>query len=273
MRITDFQISTLNSLRCIRINEEDSILREVENFSNPQNIQLENTIKGSAFQEDSDGGIAYYVVLSPENDIFAYFSLKCGLLFDKHGDLEIIDSKKKLIQLINKRKLLSERSELADEIKKELDKQIESIKDNLKSWIEIDENDSKHKRVAKTYSGIEICHFCVNENARDKWDALGLPEKNRQGVTIFWNKIVPIVLKIKESVGLEYIYLFAADSSSDEILINYYVDRMNFKRYEDVFAALPVYDFGCTLLCQPVDSLIEASKDFYNDFNPDSDTI
>ena len=33
------------------------------------------------------------------------------------------------------------------------------------------------------------------------------------------------------------------------------------------------HDFGCTLLCQPVDSLIEASKDFYNDFNPDSDTI
>lgn len=79
MRITDFQIATLNSLRCVRINEEDSILREVENFSNPQNIQLENTIKGCAFQEDSDGGIAYYAVLSPENDIFAYFSLKCGL--------------------------------------------------------------------------------------------------------------------------------------------------------------------------------------------------
>lgn len=273
MKITDSQLEILNSLRCIRINDEEYIIREVENFSNSKNLQLENTIKNNAFQDDLDGGTAYYVVLSPENEIYAYFSLKCGLLFDKHGDLEIIDSKKKLSQLISKRKLLFDQSKLADDIKSELDKQIESLKGNLRRWIEIDEKDSRHKRVAKTYSGIEICHFCVNEKSRDSWNDLGLPEKNRQGVTIFWNKIVPIILEIKKSVGLEFIYLFAADSSSDEILVNYYINKMNFGRYEDVFAALPVYDFGCTFLCQSVNSLIKASDDFYNDFNPEPDAI
>ena len=120
-----------------------------------------------------------------KKEILAYFSLKCGLLFDKHGDLEIIDSKKKLSQLLSKRKLLTGNESLASELKTDLDKEILSIKEKLRHWIEIDENDSIHKRVAHTL----------------------------------------------------------------------------------------IYDFGCTLLCQKVDSLGSGQEKFYNEFNPDLNAI
>ena len=70
-------------------------------------------------------------------------------------------------------------------LKTDLDKEILSIKEKLRHWIEIDENDSIHKRVAHT----------------------------------------------------------------------------------------PIYDFGCTLLCQKVDSLGSGQEKFYNEFNPDLNAI
>jgi len=271
--ITTSQLDSLQSLECLRICADDSILRDIEKFENFKNQALVAKIQGTAFDEDASGETAYYVIRSKEGKIFAYFSIKCGLLFDKHGDLEIIDSKKKLSVLLQKRKLLPEDQELSIYLRQSLDKEIASLKDSLQRWIQIDEKDLVHKRVARTYSGIEICHFCVNDSAREVWGKMGFSERNRPGVTLFWNNIVPIVLSLSERVGIKFLYLFAADSSEERILVNYYKSRMHFEQKDEVFAALPVYDFGCTLLYQHVADLEKGRIAFFNDFNPDTDAI
>ena len=185
MRITEQQLNWLDGLSCVRLKSDDTHLREVENFVSCKNSGLQEMIQGNAFKEDEKGNTAFYIIKSRCGEILAYFSLKCGLLFDKHGDLEIIDSKKKLSQLLSKRKLLTGNEALASELKTELDREILSLKEQLRQWIEIDENDSIHKRVAHT----------------------------------------------------------------------------------------PIYDFGCTLLCQKVDSLGSGQEKFYNEFNPDLNAI
>lgn len=271
--ITSLQKQTLKSLECLRINSDEKILRDIDNFDNFKNSALVERIQGPAFDEDASGETAYYIIRSADGEIFAYFSIKCGLLFDKHGDLEIIDSKKKLGVLLQKRKLLSDNQDLRKNIKESLDNEIALIKDSLKRWIQIDENDAVHKRVAKTYSGIEICHFCVNDNSREAWNKLGFSDRNRQGVTLFWNNIVPKILELSEEVGIQFLYLFAADDTPERILVNYYKSCMNFEQKDDVFAALPVYDFGCTLLLQNISKLEEGKKAFFNDFNPEADAI
>lgn len=273
MRITEQQLNWLNDLLCVRLKSEESHLRDVGNFVSRKNSGLQEIIQGNAFNEDEKGNTAFYIIKSQCGVILAYFSLKCGLLFDKHGDLEIIDSKKKLSQLLSKRKLLTENEALANELKTDLEKEILIIKEKLQHLIEIEENDSVHKRVAHTYGGVEICHFCVNDNARYLWHEMGMPENSRLGVSIFWNKIVPLILQLKKTVGLEYVYLFAADTTADQTLVNYYENKMAFQQMDNVFAALPIYDFGCTLLCQKVNSLGSGQVNFYNEFNPDLNAI
>lgn len=83
MKITAEQKAVLKSFHCIRLSKADDIdiLRLVDNFSNSRNENLENYIKNEAFEQDSSGNVACYVVIDDENDILCYFALKSGLLF------------------------------------------------------------------------------------------------------------------------------------------------------------------------------------------------
>ena len=105
-RITPQQREILEGLTCERLSSNDCNLREVEDFHNPLNEILVGTIQGEAFEEDEKKGIAYYLVKDEEGRILCYFSLKAGLLFDKHGDLEILQSKKALNILVKKKQAL-----------------------------------------------------------------------------------------------------------------------------------------------------------------------
>lgn len=72
MKITQEQESILNSLTCERLSENDNNLRAVESFSNWRNENLAETLKDTAFQEDAEGNIAYYVVKHPNGNILFY---------------------------------------------------------------------------------------------------------------------------------------------------------------------------------------------------------
>ena len=65
-------------------------------------------------------------------------------------------------------------------------------------------------RVASIFSAIELNLLGVNEDAREYWKSLGLPQK--MGETLFWSIIVPKLEGIINEVGSKYLYLFAAEN-------------------------------------------------------------
>lgn len=268
--ITPEQKQYLENLICERISSNERNLRIVEGFRNTQNPHLVDTIQNEANTQDENGEIAYYVVKHKEHadTILCYFSLKSGILFNQMGELELLEAKKKFNSLIkHKQSLHSESSHEFEILQKDIDKEIARLKSFLTKNFSLYKEDEKHKRVAKTYSAIEIMHFCVNENARKIWNNHLMGEKNRIGLTIFWSHIVPIILKISKYMGLKYLYLFAADETVDQKLINHYITFMNFEHKKDLYTALPIYDFGCTLLIQEIENLKSKQDEFFEYFN------
>ena len=90
----------------------------------------------------------------------------------------------------------------------------------------------------------------------------------RLGSIIFWKFIIPQVKYLLEIVGCEYIFLFAADLSEDESLVNYYRE-LGFTDSLVHHVAIPLYDLACKFMYQETNQLIEKQKKFFEDFNPD----
>lgn len=266
--ITSIQKRYIDSLVCERISVDPENLRYVEYFHNFKNPQLAKILQNEAYEQDENGEIAFYIIKDPQfpDIILCYFSLKTGILFDKIGELELLEAKKKLHYLVKRKKSLSPSSAL-DLIGQDIDREISKLKLFLKRRFELSHDDDEHKRVAKTYSAIELTHFCVNENARNIWNIQLLGNRNRIGLTVFWSKVVPAILSAAQFIGLKYVYLFAADESEDEKLINHYISFMSFERNMKLYTALPIYDFGCTLLIQNIESLKNNRRSFFNEFN------
>jgi hypothetical protein len=74
-------------------------------------------------------------------------------------------------------------------------------------------------------------------------------------------------------VGCEFVFLFAADLTSDEHLVNYYRTYMQFDASAEHGAAVPLYDLTCKMMSRKTESLRKDREDFYNHFNPDEDEI
>ena len=90
----------------------------------------------------------------------------------------------------------------------------------------------------------------------------------RLGSIIFWKFIIPQVKCLLEIVGCEYIFLFAADLSEDESLVNYYRE-LGFTDSLVHHVAIPLYDLACKFMHQETNQLIEKQKRFFENFNPD----
>lgn len=82
------------------------------------------------------------------------------------------------------------------------------------------------------------------------------------GAYIFHSEIYPIVQLVKEYVGCQFLYLFAADSSVDNSLIRYYRDVLGFSTLDDydkritndqeVIPIMPYYDYQCKFMFMPL---------------------
>ena len=88
MRITDKQQELLDSLVCERLSSRNENLRLVGCFCNARNDKLEHILKGEVCEEDEAGNIAYYLIKNKDGRILFYFSLKCGMLYDKYSEGE-----------------------------------------------------------------------------------------------------------------------------------------------------------------------------------------
>lgn len=231
MRITIEQQKIIDRLRCERLSSDPENMRLVDGFFNRRNNSIAQTLLNEAFKEDEDKIVAYYVVKDPCDNILFYFSLKCGQLYDEFIEGERLKMLSRFYELVVKRQ---RDSNLSDDDRKELEQivellrskkglQREQVADVLhKNVSDIDINKlfrpGQHN-VGKTYSGVELMHFCANDQFHDEWP---LKDVKPLGAVIFWQFVVPQVINIMEIVGCEYLFLFAADLTDDEYLVNYY---------------------------------------------------
>jgi predicted house-cleaning noncanonical NTP pyrophosphatase (MazG superfamily) len=284
MKIRKDQLGILESLRCERLSSDRSNLYAVENFSNSINDDIALTLRNEAFKEDESNSIAYYVVKHPNDQILFFFSLKCGLLFDHFINPELLKQLQKLAEELND---ISDDKSLTPQQRRDVTDVMEKIRANKgvtkddihklrQQKLDILEELEKEfntdiARVGKTFSGIELVHFCSNTEADDSWENFGFPQL--RGTIIFWYFVVPMVMEAIKYVGSQYLFLFAADRSKDEKLVRYYEDQLNFTRPDELATAKPFYDFTCRFMCHDISSLEIERKDFFDNFNPDTESV
>lgn len=283
MRITKEQQEILDSLVCERLSRNPANMREIDQFFNSKNDKLVERLLNEAYSEDEGDKIAYYLVKDKEGHILFYFSLKCGQLYDKHLDFDLFKLLGELYDGLLKMKsepdITPEDSLAIDKILEEIRSRKGVLKEDLKKITKKNRSIEDFEKVFKddadkvgaTFSGIEIVQFCSNEDCLDYWKNYGINQK--LGVVVFWQFIVPIIIKIKEWIGCEYLFLFAADDSEDENLVNYYKSWLKFESSNERSAATPVYDLTCKFLYQETCSLEEKRDAFFKNFNPDEDAV
>lgn len=285
MQITEEQQQILNSLVCERLSSNENNLRLVDTFCNIRNGSLEHTLKNEAYEEDEAGNIAYYLIKDKDENILFYFSIKCGILYDLFGEKEklrkINDLFLFLVELEKNPSSTKEDKETIASIlesirtrkglvKKELSK-ISHIKKNQIIEDLAKESEDNLKRVGKTFAGVEIVHFCANDNYRPSWEKLNI--KQKMGTVVFWHFLIPKICELRKIVGCEYLFLFAADLTPDELLVNYYKSNLGFKDSNEYGTAIPLYDYACKFMHQELKDIEERRNNFYLEFNPDEESI
>lgn len=276
MKITENQKHIIDSLVCERLCCNPANRAVVKNFCNQRNDGIARTLREKAWDEDREGAIAYYVVKSTTGEVLFFFSLKCGGLHYPldNGYCDLFEKISKILK-----KLSEDGTDVAEKDSAKL--MIEKIrsgfglsKDDVLQLLkkekmerEIELENGNINRVGFTHSGVELVHFCENDCAKEFWKGLNFPHS--LGVVVFWAKVVPIVLSVMESVGCKYLFLFAADTSSNGRLINYYRNRLHFEIPNDIGTSKPLYDLCCKFMCQETKGLKKDAEQFFNEFNLD----
>jgi hypothetical protein len=119
-------------------------------------------------------------------------------------------------------------------------------------------------RTKQTFAAVELVHFCYHKPAKDQWETLGMSRS--LGKNMFWHFIEPIIRDIRDLVGCEYIYLFAADKNKNGRLTKYYRE-LGFDFRDDINVTKPAYDFCCYFMCQDVSSLRTRKNEFFREYN------
>lgn len=288
MRITDIQHSLLAGLECVRLSSSEAHKELIDLIANKRNAGLVKYLRAKGWQEDVDGSTAFYVVKDSGGEILLFFSLKCGALF-RHLDEKQIKEQKQFYELA-KQVILSPESEKDKEIAtlildkfrrsgfisdndKRVLKKLKSAKGKLAEVLNAISDDRQRDpnehiiRVSSTHSGVELVHLCANDNVRAKWDTFGFPHS--LGKVMFWKFVIPIVEEVRKLVGCKYLFLFAADSTEDFSLVNYYEVDLHFERPNHIGTSKPQYDFNCVFMCQEIDRLVRERILFFENFNPD----
>lgn len=283
MRISIEQQCLIDGLWCERLSANSDNLRQVDEFFCRRNDTLAETLRNEAFEEDETGATAYYLVKDGKDGrILFYFSLKTGVLYDQHIDENSIKIVKKINLFVQE--IVSQSDLTSDQMKavghflekvrthqgvsiedlKLLPKKNESLFEELEA-----ELNHEITHVGKTYSGIEMVHFCKNNACDDVIREMGLPRNF--GEVVFWKFVVPKILEAREGIGIQYFFLFAADMSKESKLIHYYSDFLHFKVDDKRTTVMPVYDFACRFMYQPASDLKRYAEMFWDDFNPDDE--
>lgn len=279
-RITSQQRAYLDSLICQRISDDPANRAVIDKFVNYRNENLPYALK-SGWNQDKKDKIAYYIVKEPGEDgePLLFFSLKCGeivvpfnreklriameqsqaLLDAAYG----LDAPEWAMNIVEKRKV--------DGIlppKKIREMRLRHSR-NLEKWKlyteEIRVEGENIVRTKHTMAGVELVHLCIHTPARKRWEEMGMNSQG-MGKTLFWQFVVPVIQQVRNLVGCEYLYLFAADFHKKGHLVNFY-KAQGFEIREDLTVSKPEYDFCCYFMCQKVTALRNRRNEFFRNYN------
>ena len=288
MKITKKQENFLSTLTCQRLSDDLANKKLLKDFECSRNPELAAYLRHYGWEEDTAGTTTFYVVKNKENKILLYFSLKCGALFEplNEGELRLaIRRYRGILDDIYDKHM----GEASDETLAELErlqilygKNLNLLEQHLNSQIhnkneklrdlEEDRQETPNdwvSRVMHTYPAVEIVHFVANDEAKAFWikakRKTGI--KKSMGEVLFWHFVAPVLCSVQNTLGCEYVYLFAADDSDDRTLVNYYQVALNFEQPENIGANKPRYDFTCEFLCQDLSDLRRRRRYYFDHFN------
>lgn len=198
----------------------------IKSFKAPEKgFKLGEYLREKAWTDDLEGETKVYLIKDDEGFLVAFFSIKCGLLYDSHEYEKLRGDELEFVNLVleqyemnlpDKGDIIQSYydcyEQIADERK---DKLIEIAFQRYDDSEEVrtSKDGSSMKRVHETFSAIEIAHFCKNDCYEYNID-------NMIGVSLgsglFWEKIIPKIKEAISIVGCKYRYLFAADNSDFE---------------------------------------------------------
>ena len=289
MRITQEQEAVLAGFTCQRLTSDATNKDRIKGFSSAKGSPLVAYLQHKAWEEDSAGSTAYYVIKNADGLILLFFSLKCGALFDPLDETELRSRIARFNELLAAMQVAdggedgegkAEAMELIERIRSGINMPFDQFRKGIKMSVKHDtqmlqeadadraqERNEKIVRVGKTYPGVELVHFCSNDNAKDYWRSFGFCHP--MGEVLFWYYIAPIIFDIQALVGCQYVFLFAADASPDGDLVNYYEIALKFLQPDDVGTNKPRYDFCCEFMCQTVNDLRQNQHSYFEYFNPD----
>lgn len=297
MEITKEQKEQLDSFTCERLSACEDGQESVELFESEKGALLVGYLKDRGATEDGNGESAFYLIRNRDKLPLLFFSLKCGSLFlpfDIEEHEQRAQQASELLRMLNEPRdesnerqnaLYSQLNEIAIKSNTDLSKTVKQTKLRLTreygnakkraSYYRQDEaRDSENPilRVGETMSGVELMHFCANDRARQYWRSLGIPHP--MGEVLFWYYIIPTIRKIQRLAGCRYLYLFAADSTEDRSLINYYNVALKFEKPSGMIGTnKPFYDFCCEFMAQEINKYVDAEMAYYQHFNLDPDEI
>ena len=292
MRITSEQIEIIKSFVCERLTSNPQNERLIMGFTCERGPGLVAPLKLNGWKQDTEGETAYYLIKTPAGRPCMFFSLKAGALFTPLDEEEEMRKRVEIAKMVidvlsrpeedeQRRKIVDSMGEMDPEIR---DRNIEAFigfeerrkRESVSILRQLNYDKSREtnqhiQRVKETLSGIELTHFCTDDNEKKIWKQykFNFP----LGAVMFWSKIVPIVIGIQARIGCQNLFLFAADDTQDGVLINYYQETLKFQMVNHVGTTKPRYDFGCSFMSQPINQLRLHQWNFFEHFNPDPDDI
>lgn len=296
MKITKKQEEFLGTLTCQRLSDDPANQKRLKRFHCDRNRRLAAYLRHYGWEEDTAGITTFYVVKNKRNKILMYFSLKCGALFEPLNEEELRSAIERyrgiLENILDKQLGMAEEKTLAELERLQIlfGKDLSLLEEHLRSEIrgktgklkelEEDRQEAPNEwvsRVMHTYPAVEIVHFAVNDDARAFWKKAKIKYgiKKPLGEVLFWHFVAPVLCSVQNTLGCEYVYLFAADKSEDRTLVNYYQVALNFEQPENIGANKPRYDFACEFLCQDLSDLRRRRRYYFDHFNlrPDEAAI
>ena len=245
-------------------------------------FRLGEYLHEKAWMDDLEGETKVYLIKDDKGFLVAFFSVKCGLLYDSHEYEKLKGDELEFVNLIveqyemnlpDKKDTIRAYYEYYDQIVGERkDKLMEIAFQRVDDTEEVRTSKDGNfiKRVHETYSAIEIGHFCKNvhyEYDIDDMQGVSL------GAGLFWKKIIPKVQEAITVVGCRYLYLFAADNSDYEetrSLIRYYKDDFKFDELQDLMIIKPDYDRRCQAMIQDVAEIERDEYTFWARYKKDN---
>lgn len=291
MRITEDQKRIIDSFSCERLSSNPDNKNLIQSFHSVRGNSLVAYMCNIGWQEDIEGRTAFYLVKSEDGMPCLFFALKCGGLFKPLNEDEIqkdINSATKFLYLLlddseenqGHMQLIQNLEEFRRSQNIPLEDVVNGLAKNAKielskhkRTLQLIEGDKRREgtrpiqRVSTSLPGVEITHFCTNDDAKSMWKTYGF--RYPMGQVFFWKFIVPKFIELQSIVGCQFAYLFAADQTEDRTLSNYYNVSLKFQRGESLGTIKPRYDFCCEFLSQNVNEMKNNMQKFWNDFNLD----